>query len=585
MKNPFSFLVRTRVAIPGEQTVSGAIRKFSYKERFAFSIFIVLMTVSVFGLLFVLDKHFVVETPRTGGSFTEGTVGFPRFINPLLASSDTDRDLTALIYSGLMRVGEDGSLIPDLASSYTISEDGRTYTFILKDNLLWQDHTQVTADDVVFTIQKAQDPALRSPRRANWEGVTAEALDSLTVRFTLSQAYTPFLQNTTMGILPKHIWGDVSSEQFSFSRYNIEPVGTGPYEVKSVTRDRGGIPQYYDLKAFPDFALGEAYITHLRFFFFSNEKDLLNGLAQGKVESVNSMEASIAYELSTKGENVLTSPLPRVFGVFFNQSHAPVFTDKAAREALSVAVDRESLIESILSGYGTPLYGPLPPGTLGFIPEDGAETATSTSRTEKARQMLEDGGWEYNDEDQVFEKTINKELTQLSFSISTSAVPELKEAAQALKTTWEALGARVEVKIFDTGNLDQTVIRPRDYDALLFGEIIARDSDPFAFWHSSQRLDPGLNISLYTNSSVDKILEEARVTLNDTERAEMYADFASKVINDAPAVFLYAPDFLYLVPERIKGVGLTSIAIPSDRFTNIYKWYVNTQKIWQIFAS
>ncbi len=571
--------------MPGEQAVSGAIRKFSYKERFAFSIFVVLMIVSVFGLLFALDTRFMVETPRTGSSFTEGTVGFPRFINPLLASSDTDRDLTALVYSGLMRVGEDGGLIPDLASSYTISDDGKTYIFTLKDNLLWQDHTQVTADDVVFTIQKAQDPALRSPRRANWEGVSAEAIDPLTVRFSLSQAYTPFLQNTTMGILPKHIWGDVSSEQFSFSRYNIEPVGTGPYEVKSVTRDRGGIPEYYDLKAFSEFALGEPYITHIRFFFFSNEKDLLSGLAQKKIESVNSMEASIASELSQKGENVLTSPLPRVFGVFFNQSHAAVFTDRSAREALSTAVDREVLIGSILSGYGTPLYGPLPPGTLGFVPENNIEeAATSTNRIEEARAMLEDGGWEYNEESGVFEKTINKELTPLSFAISTSAVPELKEAAQALKTTWEALGAHVEVKVFDTGNLDQTVIRPRDYDALLFGEIIARDSDPFAFWHSSQRLDPGLNISLYTNSSVDKILEEARVTLDDNERAEMYASFADKVAADSPAVFLYAPDFLYLIPDRIKGVELTSIAIPSDRFTNIYKWYINTQKIWKIFT-
>jgi peptide/nickel transport system substrate-binding protein len=226
----------------------------------------------------------------------------------------------------------------------------------------------------------------------------------------------------------------------------------------------------------------------------------------------------------------------------------------------------------------------LPPGTLGYVAETSDTATSSEARIAEAKQILADGGWKYNESKGVMEKTINKKVTELSFAISTSAVPELKSTAQALRDTWQALGASVDVKVFETGNLDQSVIRPRDYDALLFGEIIARDSDPFAFWDSSQRLDPGLNISSYANTNVDKLLEKARTTIGDADRAEMYETFAETIEKDVPAAFLYAPDFLYLVPDRIKGIELASIAIPSDRFNNIYEWYINTQNIWSIFT-
>jgi len=204
--NSFLTILTKRFKLPIESKLSSAISSLTFKEQLIFIFFVLLLIVSSFTLLWKVNETMLVKIPAKGGSFTEGVVGTPRFANPLFAVSDADRDVTTLVYSGLLRATEGGNLVPDLAKRFEISEDGLAYTFILKDDLVWHDGKPITADDIVFTVEKAQDPTLRSPKRASWDGVTVEKINDKEVRFTLLQPYTPFLENTTMGILPKHIW-------------------------------------------------------------------------------------------------------------------------------------------------------------------------------------------------------------------------------------------------------------------------------------------------------------------------------------------------------------------------------------------
>ena len=143
---------------------------------------------------------------------------------------------------------------------------------------------------------------------------------------------------------------------------------------------------------------------------------------------------------------------------------------------------------------------------------------------------------------------------------------------------------KVDVKTFEVGNLNQSVIRPRKYDALLFGEIINHESDLFAFWHSSQRKDPGLNVAMYTNAKVDKILEDASITIDEQQRIKKYAQFEAEVKKDMPAIFLYSPNFIYVVSQNLKGLSILNITSPKDRFSNVYLWYTETENVWKIFA-
>lgn len=536
----------------------------------------------------------MVSIPARGGSFTEGELGTPRFINPLLAASDPDRDLVALVYSGLLRVGPNGNLIPDLADTYTVSEDGLTYTFVLKENLRWHDGEPITSDDVAFTIEMVQNELAKSPRRAHWEGVSVETLDEKTVAFTLKQPYAPFLENTTLGILPRHLWQNVPVDQFSFSSLNLEAIGSGPYKISSLKKDKDGVPQEATLTAFSGFALGQPLISKIILKFFLNSEDLFESYRKGTVDSIAAISPASVAELKIEETQLGQAVLPRVFGVFFNQNEAAVFSNIEVRKALNVATDRERIIREVLLGYGASLEGPLSPGSVGYTrvaPAELTELDTriqggenpTTARVALAREILTRNGWKLNETTGLYEKKKGQNTETLSFSISTGNAPELKRVAEILKEEWGEVGARVELKFFEIADLNQNVIRPRKYDALLFGQIVGRYPDPYAFWHSSQRLDPGLNVALYTNASIDSTLEAARVSSDDEKRASELSKFQGNLVKDTPAVFLYAPTFLYAMPKEAHNFTLSSIGNPSERFSNIYKAHIYTENVWKIF--
>ena len=249
------------------------MKTFSPAERVAFFIAAIVFLASVVWLLIQINDVFLVDIPAHGGSFSEALVGTPRFANPLLAMSESDQDISSLVYSGLMREMPDGSIIPDLASSYSVSTDTLTYTFNIKPNATFQDGTPVTADDIAFTILKAQDPTLKSPQFADWNGVTVTVINEKEISFTLKQPYAFFIYDTTLGILPKHIWQNVSDDNFAFSDYNTMPIGSGPYEVTSISRDSSGVPTDIALSAFNDFVLGAPLHTkHFFRYFFRQPK-------------------------------------------------------------------------------------------------------------------------------------------------------------------------------------------------------------------------------------------------------------------------------------------------------------------------
>lgn len=579
------------------------IRSLSPLETVFFVLFVLCIIIPTAYLLFKINRALLVQIPAHGGTITEGVIGSPRFINPLLAMSDTDRDLTLLAYSGLLRATPEGTLIPDIAESYELSDDGRTYTFTLRNNAMFHDGKKITADDVIFTVAKAQDAALKSPKRANWEGITVSKNTEQQVVFTLTQPYSPFLENTTLGILPKHLWKDIETEQFPFSSYNTEPIGSGPFRVHRLKRNSSGIPDSYTLSPFKKFVLGTPNIQELVIKFYGTEEELVLAYRHGHIDSLSSITPEIAHKFQEEGERIELSPLPRIFAVFFNQNQTQVFAYEEVRRALALAIDKDKIINEVLSGYGTPIDGPIPPGLLADVTswqntaekeKDTIEEALSVNeqvtgtsqldpRIVEARNVLTQNGWKFDEEISMMVKKTNKGSVTLSFSLATSNAHELKAAAQIVKEAWEKLGARVEVKIFETGDLNQNVIRPRKFDALLFGEIIGRDLDLYAFWHSSQMSDPGLNIALYANITSDKLLENARSVADPLEQAKQYRAFLDEVNIDRPAVFLYSPDFIYVVPRNVQGMKLGKITTPSERFLSIHSWYLETEKVWEIF--
>ena len=516
-----------------------------------------------------LEQALLVQVPSYGGTLAEGEVGSPQFVNPLLAISDADRDLASLTYAGLMGIGNKGDLTPVLASGYTVSDDGKTYVFTLRPNAVFTDGTPITADDVVFTVKKAQDPALKSPEYANWSGVSVIAVDKTTVRFVLSKPYAPFLGLTTLGILPAHLWQTVSNTEFPFSTLETNPVGNGPFKVVSISRDASGLIKSVSLAENPRYALGRPYLDELDFTFYANTDDLANALKNETIES--------AYGIPSA--HVVTAPYARVFGVFWNPDQQKVYARAEVRKALALALDRKSIINSVLGGYATPIMGPVPPG------ENVIQTPipTTSDPVADAAHVLTTNGWVYDGSARVWQNQKAK-LTIPPIVIRTSNVPELKNVASAVKKEWEKLGISVDIELYEPGDLSQNVIRSRKYDALLYGEVIGRDQDLYAFWDSQERNDPGLNIALYANKSVDTLLEHARTTADTEARTKDLQKIEDTVSADYPAAFIYSPDFIYSLPDDLAGVTLPQIITPSDRFASVASWYRATDSVWPFFA-
>lgn len=545
------------------------IRSFSPGDRAIAYALMGLVGIASLASLYALEQTLLVPVPTYGGSLTEGEVGSPQFINPLLAISDADRDLASLAYAGLMGLSGDGSIVPVLAERYTITPDGKTYEFVLRANAKFSDGTPVTADDIVFTVTKAQNPALKSPKYTDWAGVGVKKIDQRTVHFTLSRPYAPFLGLTTLGILPARLWQNISNEKFPFSTLQTNPVGAGPFKVTKVTRDASGLIRSVLFSENSHYVLGRPYLDSIRFNFYSRKEDLVAALARGDMES--------AYDVSMKG--VLTAPYARVFGVFWNPDERPVFARAEVRKALALALDRTGIVQNVLGGYATPIMGPVPPGRN----VEQTPVPESAHPTKDAAAVLQAAGWSYDGLERAW-KHAGAKQTLDRITIRTSNVPELKNVASAAKADWEKLGIATDIELYEPGDLSQNVIRPRKYEALLYGMVIGRDQDLYAFWHSQERNDPGLNIALYANKTIDELLEETRSSSDERVRTADLQKIEDVIAADYPAAFIYAPDFTYVVPEDLQGVVLPQIITPSDRFATAATWYRRIDRVWPFFA-
>lgn len=530
----------------------------SKKERYLILALALIILGSVIAIPFISFYHYTKAMPDSGGSISEGMVGEPRLINPLLSqTNDVDRDLTSLIYSGLMKYNEEGKLIPDVAKSYEVSSDGLNYTIYLRDNAFWHDGKPVSADDIIFTIQTAQNPDYGSLQRVNWQGVEMDRINDHTIIFKLKERYAQFVNNLTIKILPKHIWQDIKPINFGLTDLNLKPIGSGPYKFSKLKKDGLGKIREYELRVNEEFYLGRPYIDDIQFKFFDSEDAMIDAYNKNGIENISFVSGPNIKKIKFKRRlNIQELKMPRYFGVFFNQDQAKDLADKNIRLALNHATNKEELISKILENKGEAVHSPM----IGNVLDINNDVKTYSFDIDQANKLLNG--------------------KKLDLTLTTSTWPELITVANALKEQWAKVGVNLNIEVLPTPEL-QRAIKERNYQMLLFGEILTLDPDPFTLWHSSQRRDPGLNLALYNNKSADKLLEDARKILNPLERAQKYDEFQKLVIEDAPGVFLYNSYYTYGQTKDIKGFDSKTISMPSDRFANIEKWYVETKRNWE----
>lgn len=522
----------------------------------------------------VVYRHVTNEVPEYGGEYTEGMVSQPRYVNPLLSqTSQADEDLVTLIYSGLFGHDANGNVVPDMADHYDVSDDGKTYKVYLKDGITWHDGEPFSADDVIFTIKTLQDPTYKSPLRQNWLGVEVSSEGPNEVTFTLKKSYFAFLETLTLGILPKHVWENVSSEKFLLAESNLKPVGTGPYEFVDFEQDSSGNVLSYKLRSNQNYYKRAPYIDRLTFYFYEDQAAVLDAYNKKEISGIYNVKTEDEQSItSRKGTQILGLDSPRMFGLFWNVTKSVPLADAQVREALSYAIDRQQIVQGVLNGEGQPAYSPILPFMTGYV--DLNEKPVYNQDT--AKKLLDEAGWTVGS-DGVREKGGQK----LAFEVLTPDWPELVATSDRLKQSFAAIGVQITVKVEAASDLQQNELKNRDYQAVLFGQAAMLESDPFSFWHSSQKSEGGLNIAVYDNSEADATLENLRTATNENDKLKDYKDFQVNFFKNNPALFLYTPKYLYVVNSNIKGIETTKINSPSGRLANLPNWYIKTRRVFR----
>lgn len=562
----------TKSRLPNLKQLKYLPRVLSGGERKAIKIFSGIIFVCLIVLGVTTYFRNTKEAPAFGGEYTEGLVGSPRYLNPLLAqTNDIDLDLSSLIFSGLFKHNQNLELVPDLASSYEISADGKVYTIYLRKDAKWHNGENFTADDVVFTLDMIHNPEFRSPLLPIFRGIKLEKIDDYTVKFTLLEPYAPFLENLTFGILPGHLWANIPPANANLAEYNIKPIGTGPFQFKSLTKDKSGNIRSYTLASDETFYDQKTYLKKITFKFYPDFESAVEALKSKEIEGLSYLPKEFKGTIKNKDLQYYSFNLPQYTALFFNPKNNDNIKDKIIRQALANGIDRNKIISEALKGDGQKIDSPILPNFLGFNPD----IKKYNFDPDAANSLLDQAGWKLADG-----KRMNKNK-QLELTLTTVDQTEDSSAAEIIKKDWEALGIKVNLQIIPTGQIQKDIIEPRNYQIFLYSEIIGADPDPFPFWHSSQISNPGLNLAIIPDRNIDQLLEEARKTNNIEERKLKYIQFQNILAENVPAIFLYNPIYTYITSKDIKGINLSRIIMPSDRFAEIEKWYINTKRAWK----
>jgi len=424
-------------------------------------IFLILAVLAVVSATYLTVNFYINNTkmsPAYGGEYTEGLVGQPRFINPIYGeTNDIDRTLINLTYSGLMTYDNNGKIATDLVKDYKISENGKIYTFQLKNNLFWQDGTPLTADDVIFTIKTIKNSDYKSPLRANWLNVEAEKISDNSFSFSLGSPYNSFLENCTVKIIPQHIWKNVLPENFSLSLYNLQPIGSGPYILTNLQEGNAGFIKSIALSSNPKYHDKKPYISKINFNFFGNKNDLTIAANQKTIEGFSVSDLDDNQALAEKNVRqgwtqeekfkVYNFSLPRYFAVFFNTNPptgvSQLLSDSNTTKALNYSVNKEELIKKIGEIYKespTVVNSPILPDYFNYSdPKIYYNYDLSL-----ANKLLDKSGYKYLEGSTIRSKTNNKKPafqfgSYLSIGSKSSEVTKLQECLSRLDDNFKNL--------------------------------------------------------------------------------------------------------------------------------------------------
>jgi len=563
-----------------------------------------------FASIIFMGAHFYYThleiVPSQGEKYIEGIVGSPKYINPLYASAnDADSDISSLVYSSLYKRNQKGDLTADLALGMDRSKDNLTYNIKIKNNVIWHNGSPLTVDDIIFTFNAIKETNYHSPLRISFSGVEIEKVDEQNIKFILTQPYAPFQELLTFGILPQEQWLQIPPASANLAAINLKPIGSGPFLFKSLIKDKVGNIKSITLSRFDGYYGQLPYLDEIIFKFYVSSGETVAALNNSEIAGISFLPKGDQKDiLSADSLNIYELNIPQLTAIFLNKKNNQALGDKNIRKALALAIDKKEIVNEIFAGKYKIVDGPILQNSFAY----NSNIKKYAFNKSEAEKILDQAGWKIknvskemaaeaekninskNEDEKAEAEQIlkvgegnwrvrqNKKIDDfLSINFVSIDTSDNYLVAEKIKKFWETIGIRTLVEIVPAMQIQTDIIKPREFDALFYGQILGADPDEYAFWHSSQAGDNGLNISDFSNKETDQLLEDGRTVSDEKIRKEKYFKFQEIITEEVPAIFMYSPTYTYVQTKKVKGYSTTGIVSPKDRFSDVFNWYIKTQ--------
>jgi peptide/nickel transport system substrate-binding protein len=518
------------------------------------------------------------ETVR-GGKYTEALVGALQRLNPVFDyRNPVDRDVDRLVFSGLIRFDSAGVPQLDLAGGWAIGDDKKTYTMVIRADAVWQDGKPVTAADVVYTYGLLQEKAYPGPRdlAALWQSIKVEAVQEKVVRFTLPEPYAPFLDYLTVGLLPAHLLSGTGVANLDSLTFNLEPVGSGPFRVRTVLLDESNNITGVSLVPFENYYGETPVLQQIDFFYYPTQDAAFAALESGEVMGLGGLTpAEVEKVLQGERWNLYTARLPESALIFLNLRNDDVkfLAQREIRRALLLAIDRQRIISNQFDGQAIPAAGPILPGTWAADPglQPVAYDPVEAARTLDAAGWVIPAGAAPGTEAYVRAK----DKQPLEFTLVYLENPAQEAVAKAIRDDWALVGVKADLKPANMKSLLGDNLEPRTYQAALVNLNLSPypDPDPYPFWHETQ-YPTGQNYSQLNDRAISELLESARIETNLAARTRLYQTFQYRFVYQLPALYLWHPVYSYAVDAKISGMRFGPLFDPGYRLSSVPAWYI-----------
>ncbi len=552
-------------------------------RKLRWPLLIVLLALAAIAILLVSQQKTLLPIepeeikPVTGGIYTEGLVGSLNRLNPLLDfNHPNDHDIDRLLFSGLMRHDDRGVPQGDLAESWGISQDGKTYNFTIRSNAKWHDGEPVTSDDVAFTIELLRSEESIAPQDVKdlWNDIEILSLDEKTIQFRLPEPFAPFMDYVTFGIVPQHLLEGLSFNEIIDAAYNLKPVGSGSYRFDRLIVENGQITGVA-LAANPDYYQPRPFIDHFVFRFYPDAVSALEAYRNEEINGIGHVSDDILpAALRETNLRLYTGRLPELSLIYFNLDNPKVafFSQPEVRQALYAGLNRQWMIDNLLGGQAIIADSPIFPNTWAYY-EDIERVEFDA---EGAIEMLKEAGFSIPASGGSVRA--NEEGTPLEFELLYPDDERHTLLAEAIRNDWEKLGVNVLLTPMPYEELVNDYLATRLYQAALVDINLANspDPDPYPFWHQAQATG-GQNYSKWDDRQASEYLEQARVTTDLGQRAKLYRNFQVRFSQELPALPLFYPVYTYGVDSQVQGVRMGPLFDSCDRFATVTQWYLEAR--------